>query len=371
VGAAVGSELLASRARARGGVGSRGRNGVRRSLCRCTLWGKRRGTEGEDAPGARRPSNGRAAERTRWGTLCAGAGIWANSTHGGADSGRESRPAARSGILACRAAAGGLAASSEGAENEAGDGSLVMNALAFARAMWFFLVTFSLSLPLFVSMLVMSPIVFLVDRDRRAAQHFVNNLWAIVSTSLCYRTRVEGWENVPGKTEAAVFVANHQSNLDIYSLFHLRRPFKFISKVSVFFVPIVGWSMFLTGHVMLKRTDRKSQIAMLNRCRSLLRAGVPILIFPEGTRSTARDLAEFKQGAFKLACEEGVPIVPISLDGTGKIMATGREYLMHAGSVTVKVHPPIATKKGSTDPKEVSELARKAIASGLTDYRSL
>jgi len=270
----------------------------------------------------------------------------------------------------CRAAAGGLAASSEGAHGEGGQ-SVVSSAFALARCLWFCLVTFSLSVPLFVSMLLMSPAVFLFDRDRRAAQHFVNNLWAIVSTSLCYRTRVEGWENVPGKTEAAVFVANHQSNLDIYSLFHLRRPFKFISKVSVFFVPIVGWSMFLTGHVMLKRTDRKSQIAMLNQCRALLRAGVPILIFPEGTRSPTRDLAEFKQGAFKLACEEGVPIVPISLDGTGKIMPTGREWLMNSGSVTVKVHPPIPTEKGSTDPKAVAALAREAIASGLTDYRSL
>ena len=60
-----------------------------------------------------------------------------------------------------------------------------------------------------------------------------------------------------------MYVANHASYLDIYSLFHLRRPFKFISKVSNFIIPIIGWSMYMTGHIALKRTDRKSQMKTL------------------------------------------------------------------------------------------------------------
>jgi 1-acyl-sn-glycerol-3-phosphate acyltransferase len=106
---------------------------------------------------------------------------------------------------------------------------------------------------------------------------------------------VRGVENLPKDTEAAVYVANHQSYLDIYSLFHLRRPFKararmraaacdaplpsaltphpaawhrppqFISKTSNFLIPIIGWSMYLTGHVPLKRMDRRSQMARAPR----------------------------------------------------------------------------------------------------------
>lgn len=79
-------------------------------------------------------------------------------------------------------------------------------------------------------------------------------------------------------------MANHQSFLDIFSLFRLFRPFKFVSKTSVFYVPIVGWSMFLTGHIGLKRTDRRSQMACLADCREMLREGTPARV-PEVKRS--------------------------------------------------------------------------------------
>lgn len=82
-----------------------------------------------------------------------------------------------------------------------------------------------------------------------------------------------------------VFVANHQSFMDIYSLFYLGRPFKFISKTSNFLIPIVGWSMFLTGHVPLQRMDLRSQMQCLSRCSDLLKEGCSVLFFPEGTRS--------------------------------------------------------------------------------------
>jgi 1-acyl-sn-glycerol-3-phosphate acyltransferase len=71
---------------------------------------------------------------------------------------------------------------------------------------------------------------------------------------------VKGRENLPSPETAVVYVANHQSYLDIFSLFRLYRPFKFVSKQSIFYIPIVGWSMFMTGHVGLKRTDRRSQM---------------------------------------------------------------------------------------------------------------
>lgn len=85
-------------------------------------------------------------------------------------------------------------------------------------------------------------------------------MWANVTTSLFYKTEIEGWENLPAADEGAVYVANHQSFLDIYTLFQLGRPFKFISKTSNFLIPIIGWSMYLTGHIPLKRMDKRSQL---------------------------------------------------------------------------------------------------------------
>jgi 1-acyl-sn-glycerol-3-phosphate acyltransferase len=75
---------------------------------------------------------------------------------------------------------------------------------------------------------------------------------------------------------------------DIYSLFHLNRPFKFISKTSNFLIPIIGWSMFLTGHVRLNRVDRRSQLECLKACGELLKRNAPVLFFPEGTRSKTK-----------------------------------------------------------------------------------
>jgi 1-acyl-sn-glycerol-3-phosphate acyltransferase len=113
----------------------------------------------------------------------------------------------------------------------------------------------------------------------------VNDLWAIASTLPFYRVEIRGAEHLPPPGQAVVFVANHQSFMDIYSLFYLRRAFKFISKTSNFLIPIVGWSMFLTGHVPLQRMDRRSQMQCLNTCMDLLQKGCSVLFFPEGTRS--------------------------------------------------------------------------------------
>mmetsp|Transcript_4690 Transcript_4690/g.11097 ORF Transcript_4690/g.11097 Transcript_4690/m.11097 type:complete len:414 (+) Transcript_4690:2273-3514(+) len=231
------------------------------------------------------------------------------------------------------------------------------------RAIAFFCWSLLLSIPLFVTMLTMAPFVMLMDKYKRLAQHFVNQAWAKVSTSLFYPVEVIGRENLPPADKAVVYVANHQSFLDIYSLFHLDRPFKFISKTSNFLIPIVGWSMFLTGHVMINRTDRKSQLECLKACISLLGQGAPVLFFPEGTRSKTRVMAGFKKGAFSVAGKAGVDVVPVTLLGTGDLMPSGQEGCLRPGSVRIVVHKPIPTK--GRDMGQVCDEARQAIASAL------
>lgn len=130
-------------------------------------------------------------------------------------------------------------------------------------------------------------------------------------------TQVVNASNIPPVEQPAVYVANHLSFLDIFSLFHLARPFKFISKTSNFFIPIIGWSMFLTGHIMINRTDKKSQIACLKQCGVVLSEGASVLFFPEGTRSDDGRMHGFKKGAFSVAAKAKVPVVPVTLVNTG------------------------------------------------------
>ncbi|GAX80248.1 hypothetical protein CEUSTIGMA_g7686.t1 [Chlamydomonas eustigma] len=231
------------------------------------------------------------------------------------------------------------------------------------RALLFFAWSLTLAVPLFVTMALMAPLVLAMDKYKRLAQHFVNNIWAKISSSLFYRVEVEGRQNLPPSDKAVVYVANHQSFLDIYSLFHLDRPFKFISKTSIFMIPIVGWSMFLTGHVGLKRTDRRSQLDCLKQCRDLLDKGAPVLFFPEGTRSPDCVMAGFKKGAFSVAVKAGVDVIPITLLGTGAMMPAGAEGVLRPGRVKIVVHPPIPTVGRDAD--EVCNEARSIIAQSL------
>lgn len=235
--------------------------------------------------------------------------------------------------------------------------------LANICALMFFIWSFTLALPLFLIMMTMAPFVMLFDKHKRLAQHFVNNIWATISTWPFYRVSVEGRSNLPPPDQPVVYVANHQSFMDIYSLFHLGRPFKFISKTSNFLIPIVGWSMFLTGHVMINRVDRRSQLKCLQQCQDLLKEGAPVLFFPEGTRSKDKRMAPFKKGAFSVAVKTGVPVVPITLIGTGDVMPSGREGEMYPGNVKIIVHPMLESKGKSAD--DVMAKAQSVILSSL------
>ena len=213
-------------------------------------------------------------------------------------------------------------------------------------------------------MLAIFPFAYLTDRYRRYALSFVNDIWATISTFLFFRVEVIGRENLPSVETPAVYVANHASYLDIYSLFHLRRPFKFISKVSNFIIPIIGWSMYMTGHIALKRTDRKSQMKTLKDCRELLQNKCSVLFFPEGTRSKDGTMADFKKGAFSVAAKEKALVVPITLVGTSERMRNGKEWMLRAGGIKVVVHKPIRCE----DAGACCEESYKVIKEALVEY---
>ncbi|KAJ7538916.1 hypothetical protein O6H91_11G068400 [Diphasiastrum complanatum] len=229
------------------------------------------------------------------------------------------------------------------------------------RAFLFYATTLVVAIPLFITLLIQHPFVMLLDKHRRKMHHFVNKIWAKITTYFFYKVSIEGWENLPGSDDPAVYVANHQSFLDIYTLLQIGRPFKFISKTSNFVIPIIGWAMYLTGHVPLRRLDTKSQVECLRLCIQLLKQGVSVFFFPEGTRSTDGRMASFKKGAFVVASKGNVPVVPITLIGTGKLMPNGMEGTLTPGEVKVIIHPPIQ----GTNADVLCSQARAVIAASL------
>jgi 1-acyl-sn-glycerol-3-phosphate acyltransferase len=227
------------------------------------------------------------------------------------------------------------------------------------RAAFFFVWTLLLSIPLFSLMAAIFPAVWVFDRLLRRGEHAMNTAWAFLSGFPFYRVEVVGADLLPAASEPAVYVSNHRSFLDIFSLFRLNRPFKFVSKTSNFMIPVIGWSMFLTGHLMLKRTDRRSQMQVLKDCVALLKAGGSVLLFPEGTRSRDGVMGEFKKGAFSIAVKAGVPVVPVTLVGTGDLMPETLE--LNPGTIRIVVHPPLH----SEDAADLLERSRAAVASAL------
>lgn len=120
-----------------------------------------------------------------------------------------------------------------------------------------------------------------------------------------------------------VAVANHESYADIFLISHLPWEMKWLSKDTIFRIPVMGWMMSMAGDIRLTRGDRSSAADALTACRDRLAKRVSVMIFPEGTRSRGGEMLPFKDGAFRLAIEAGVPILPIAVAGTRHAMAKG------------------------------------------------
>ncbi|XP_022156865.1 1-acyl-sn-glycerol-3-phosphate acyltransferase 1, chloroplastic-like [Momordica charantia] len=230
------------------------------------------------------------------------------------------------------------------------------------RGMCFYATTAITAIFLFMLMLVAHPVVLLMDRYRRRIHYTIAKMWATLSIAPFFRIKYEGLENLPSPNSPAVYVSNHQSFLDIYTLLTLGRSFKFISKTTIFLFPIIGWAMFMMGVIPLKRMDSRSQLDCLKRCMELIRKGASVFFFPEGTRSKDGKLGAFKKGAFSVAAKTKVPVVPITLVGTGSIMPSGFEGILNVGSVKVIVHKVLV----EGDPETLCNEARNVIADALS-----
>jgi len=115
-----------------------------------------------------------------------------------------------------------------------------------------------------------------------------------------------------------VVVSNHESNLDAFLISFLPYEMKWLAKDSLFKVPFIGWSMALAGDIPVVRGKGASVDRAMGRCRQLLAQGMPVFLFPEGTRAHSEAMLPFKDGAFRLALEAGCPVLPLAVAGTSR-----------------------------------------------------
>lgn len=209
---------------------------------------------------------------------------------------------------------------------------------------------FALScLPLFVGAVLVWLLTWPFDRNGRVL-HLYSCFWAQVYFYLnpAWRLRVEGRERLPWHG-AAVLVSNHASLADILVLYALYRPFKWVSKASNFRIPFIGWNMHLNRYVPLVRGDPDSTAKMVQACEAWLDKGVPVLLFPEGTRSMDGQMRAFKDGAFRLSLAKGCPLIPIVLAGTADVLPKHGLVLRQRANCRLRVLEPLDPKPFGAD----------------------
>lgn len=163
---------------------------------------------------------------------------------------------------------------------------------------------------------------------------------------------------IKGRT---VVVSNHESNADPFLISFLPWEMKWLGKSSLFKIPVVGWSMWLAGDIPVRRGERDSAAEAMGRCAKWLDKGMPVMIFPEGTRSKTEDLLPFKDGAFRLAIETGADVLPIAVSGTRRALPK-HSWRFSTSRARVTVGTPISTQGMTLDDVErLKGLARAQI----------
>lgn len=190
------------------------------------------------------------------------------------------------------------------------------------------------SIVLFMVALIIWLATVLFDR-RLLILHYFTSFWASIYTWImpAWSISIEGKEHIKKKTY--VVVSNHQSLLDILVAFRIFFPFKWVSKAEIFRIPFIGWNMTLNRYIKLVRGEKKSILKMMEDCKRALAGGNSVFLFPEGTRSETGVLKTFKPGAFHLAHDNKVPILPIVIAGTQD--ALPKESLNFHGRHHIKV----------------------------------
>ena len=227
-----------------------------------------------------------------------------------------------------------------------------------------FWVVVGLTMPL---LFLVAALIFAVtapfDPDRRVLHAFVcRSCHAYLRVNPLWRVRVEGRERIP--RGASVLVVNHQSMADVAACMGLHRPFKFVSKASLFSLPVVGWAMKMLRYVRLERGRPHSTRAMLDQCRHWLRRGIAVLMFPEGTYAPGAALLHFKPGAFVLARDERVPMVPVLISGTRDLVVGDGPWMAPRVNIRIRVLDPVDFPAGA-DAVQVAAAMRERFAREL------
>lgn len=209
------------------------------------------------------------------------------------------------------------------------------------------------------------------DKGRRTVHELSRILVRIFFfIPLRWRQRVEGLEHVD-RSKQYVIVVNHNTVIDIPALYYIPLNFRWVSKREVFRTPFFGQYLVLHGDICINRGRAAEALEQLVRDgRKWIARGASVAIFPEGTRSKDGEIHRFKAGAFTLAREAGVEILPVVMDGTKSLIR--KNYAFNWGNrIDIRVLPPVpAGEVAATETHELMERVRERMCAALAEMRA-
>jgi 1-acyl-sn-glycerol-3-phosphate acyltransferase len=208
------------------------------------------------------------------------------------------------------------------------------------------------------------------------SRRLMNNKWMVIQgivvtkMSPFWKVITEGREKID-QDQAYVIVPTHQSMLDIVFFNMLRHRLRWVSKIEVFSVPLLGWEMRMVKYIELVRGNKSSVIKMMEQCVESLQDGISVVIFPEGTRSLTGAIGKFKTGAFQLAVKTDKPLLPVLIDGTGEILPKKGLIFGSRRIVRIRVLDPIFPGQfGTGDPEELAARVHSLMVTAMDEMRS-
>ena len=235
---------------------------------------------------------------------------------------------------------------------------------------------FFFALPILLVLTILTSIITVVGSILGGAHiwgYYPGKIWSqLICVILLIPVRVKGREKVHKHT-SYIFVPNHQGSFDIFLIYgFLGRNFKWMMKKSLRNVPFVGRACESAGHIFVDRTGPKKVLETIEQAKGSLKDGVSLVVFPEGARTFTGKMREFKKGAFQLADELQLPIVPVTIEGSFEILPrTGKWINWHP--MTLVIHDTIPPKgHGIDNIKQTMEEAYNVIENSLSErYRDL
>jgi 1-acyl-sn-glycerol-3-phosphate acyltransferase len=215
-----------------------------------------------------------------------------------------------------------------------------------------------------VGAIIAVPLALLVSP--RLANLYVAVPWChVLSIFVPVRVEVEGMEHVDPE-QSYVVVANHQSQFDIPVIYgYCGLDLRWVMKAELRKVPFVAAGCRAIGHIFVNRSDPEQARTAINNAVARLKPGTGLLFFAEGTRSRSGRLLNFKKGAFRVAIDQQMPILPMTVVGTREVMPAD-SIRIRPGTVRLRIHPPVSTEGlRVADLGRLRDSVRETIGSGL------